>query len=224
MKLPIRDRVSAGRALAAALARYRGRDDVLVLALPRGGVPVAAEVAGALGAQLDLMIVRKLGTPGQPELAMGAIASGGIRVLNEDIVSSLRISHEVIERVAGREQEELERRERAYRGERPRPAVEGKHVILIDDGIATGATMRAAIAGLRRQRPASIVVAVPVAPPDTVELLRAEADEVVCPATPEPFFAIGRWYVEFPQLTDEEVRGELTRVWQAGEQPASCKE
>jgi len=223
MKVPIRDRTSAGRALAEALKNYRGRDDVVVLALPRGGVPVASEVAGALGAQLDLMIVRKLGTPGQPELAMGAIASGGIRVLNDEIVSSLRISAEAINKVASREQQELERREQAYRGDRPRPAVEGKCIILIDDGVATGATMRAGIAALRRQRPARIIVAVPVAPFDTVELLRGEADEVVCLATPEPFFAIGRWYVEFPQLTDEEVREQLARMWQAGEQRASCK-
>ncbi|MFN7085693.1 MAG: phosphoribosyltransferase [Burkholderiales bacterium] len=211
--LPISDRQQAGRALAQAMKSYRGRDDLLVLALPRGGVPVACEVAEALHAPVDLMLVRKLGTPGHEELAMGAIASGGIRVLNRDVVYSRQISDEVIERVAEREQRELERREKAYRGHRARPAVEGKCVILVDDGVATGATMRAAIAALRRQKPAKIVVAVPVAPSDTVEILRSEADEVVCLATPEPFWAIGQWYVEFPQLTDDDVRERLARSW-----------
>jgi putative phosphoribosyl transferase len=211
--LPFRDRGVAGQALAQALHAYRGRGDLLVLALPRGGVPVACEIAEALGAEVDLMIVRKLGTPGQEELAMGAIASGGIRVLNEDVIASLGITPAAIERVAARESGEIERREHAYRGSRPRPALAGKCIILVDDGVATGATMRAGIAGLRQQKPAKIVVAVPVAPPDTVDLLRREADEVVCLETPEPFMAIGCWYERFPQLTDDEVSQRLARTW-----------
>ncbi len=211
--LPISDRTEAGRALARALSRYRGRDDVLVLALPRGGVPVAFEVAEAFGAPLDLMLVRKLGAPQQPELAMGAIASGGARVLNPDVIGVLRIGDTTIERVAARETQELERRERTYRGERPSPPVEGKCVILVDDGVATGATMRAAVAALRQRKPARIVIAVPVAPPDTVDVLRGEADEVVCLETPEPFIAIGRWYGAFPQLSDQEVKDLLAQAW-----------
>jgi len=210
--LPFRDRVSAGRVLATALGAYRG-EDVLVLALPRGGVPVAAEVAGALGADLDLMIVRKLGVPGHGELAMGAIASGGIRVLNPDVIASLGIKDVAIEEVAKQEQKELERREHAYRGQRPRPVITGKCVILVDDGVATGATMRAAIEALRRQSPSKIVVAVPVAPPDTVSRLRGEADEVICLEAPELFMAIGQFYVEFPQLSDGAVREMLAKAW-----------
>ncbi len=211
--LPIKDRTEAGRCLGEALKSYRDRDDVLVLGLPRGGVPVACEVAESLGAQVDLIVVRKLGTPGQSELAMGAIASGGARVLNRNVIFSLHIKDKVIEEVASREKLELERRERAYRDNRARPEVEGKCVILVDDGVATGATMRAAISALRRQKPARIVVAIPLAPPDTVEVLRGEADEVICLETPEPFWAIGQWYVEFPQLTDDEVRERLARTW-----------
>jgi putative phosphoribosyl transferase len=211
--LPLRNRTEAGRALGTALGAYRGRNDVLVLALPRGGVPVACEVADALDAQVDLIIVRKLGTPGQEELAMGAIASGGVRILNRDVIEPLRIPERVIAEVERSERAEIERRERAYRGQRPRPEVSGQCVILVDDGIATGATMRAAIAALRQAKPSRIVVAVPVAPPDTVEVLRSEADEVVCLATPEPFMAIGCWYMAFPQLSDEEVRSRLTQSW-----------
>ena len=213
--LPFRDRLQAGRALGTALRAYRGRNDVLVLALPRGGVPVACEVAEFLGSRVDLMIVRKLGTPGQEELAMGAIASGGVRVLNRDVIEPLQIPDHAIDEVERRERREIERREHAYRGNRPRPAVAGQCVILVDDGVATGATMRAAIAALRQSKPSRIVVAVPVAPPDTVDLLRSEADEVVCLATPEPFRAIGSWYMEFPQLTDEEVRTRLSQAWAA---------
>ena len=220
--LPFRDRVQAGQALGAALRAYRGRGDVLVLGLPRGGVPVACEVADLLGARVDLVIARKLGTPGQEELAMGAIASGGARVLNRDVIESLGISDRAIEAVEQRERREIERREHAYRGERPRPAVAGQCVILVDDGIATGATMRAAIAALRGQAPARIVVAVPVASMETLELLRAEADDVVCLATPEPFRAIGCWYVEFTQLTDEEVRARLARSWSADRTAATA--
>jgi putative phosphoribosyl transferase len=214
--LPLQDRIQAGRLLGSALGAYRGRSDVVVLALPRGGVPVACEVAEALGAQVDLIIVRKLGTPGQEELAMGAIASGGVRVLNRDVIEPLRIPERVIAEVERRERAEIERREHAYRGQRPRPEVAGQCVILVDDGVATGATMRAAIAALRQAKPSRIVVAVPVAPPDTVEVLRGEADEVVCLATPEPFMAIGCWYVAFPQLSDEEVRSLLARSWAPG--------
>jgi len=210
---PLANRTEAGRALGAALASYRQRGDLLVLALPRGGVPVACEIARALDAPLDILVVRKLGTPGQEELAMGAIASGGLRVLNHDVIRARDIGEWVIENAVAREQRELERRESAYRGDRPRPPVEGKCVIVVDDGLATGATMRAAVAALRLQKPARIVVAVPVAPAETVRMLQAEADEVVCLKTPEEFWAIGQWYVDFPQVSDEEVRGLLAAAW-----------
>jgi putative phosphoribosyl transferase len=219
-RLPLRNRTEAGRDLGALLRAYRGRQDLLVLALPRGGVPIACELARSLGAPLDLLIVRKLGVPGQEELAMGAIASGGVRVLKPEVISALGLAERAIERVEARERQELERRERAYRGSRPRPAVEGKCVFLVDDGVATGATMRAAIAALRQSNPAKIVVAVPVAPPEAVEQLGQEADEVVCLATPEPFFAIGRWYVEFPQLDDAAVRELLAAAWTRDPQAA----
>lgn len=218
MQLPFRNRVEAGRLLAEALEPYGGRTDVLILALPRGGLPVAFEVAQALAAPLDLMLVRKLGVPGQEELAMGAIASGGIKYLNQDLVSSLRISDSVIDRVVSREKKELERREQAYRGQRPVPEVRHHCVVLIDDGLATGATMRAAVLALRQRQPGRIVIGVPVAPADTVEKLRAEADEVICLATPEPFLAIGQWYRDFSQTSDEEVRDLLVRAWQQREQ------
>ena len=215
MRLPFADRVRAGEALARALDAWRGVTGILVLALPRGGVPVAFEVAKALGAELDLLLVRKLGTPGNPELAMGAIAAGGIRILNPEIVAALAIPEEAIEAETTREARELERRAQAYRGERAMPTLAGRTLILIDDGIATGATMRAAIAALRSQQPREIVVAVPVAPPDTVAVLRHEADEVVCLATPEPFGAIGRFYQDFAQVSDDEVRALLKRAWQS---------
>jgi predicted phosphoribosyltransferase len=205
-----RDRAEAGRRLAAMLAPYADRPDVLVLALPRGGVPVAHEVARALHAPLDVFLVRKLGVPGHEELAMGAIATGGVRVLNDAVVCALDIPPELIGIVAAEEQRELERRERAYRGDRPPPDVRGRTVILIDDGLATGTTMRAAVAALRTQNPARIVVAVPVGSPDTCEELQAEADEVHCAETPEPFYAVAIWYGDFTQTTDEEVR-ELLR-------------
>jgi putative phosphoribosyl transferase len=210
--LPLRNRVHAGQLLTQALQDYAGRSDVIVLALPRGGVPVAFEVASALNAPLDLMLVRKLGTPGQEELAMGAIATGGVRVLNTDVVEVLRISDDVIEAVARREQKELERRQKVYRGDQPPPLLRDKCVILIDDGIATGATIRSAVQAVRAQAPARIVVAAPVAPAETVELLKREADEVVCLATPEPFTAIGCWYHEFPQTSDAEVKDLLART------------
>jgi putative phosphoribosyl transferase len=213
MELPIENRQAAGRALAEALDAYRDRDDVIVLALPRGGVPVALEIAAALGAPLDLMLVRKLGTPGQEELAMGAIASGGGRVMNERVVQALGISQQAIERVAEREGRELQRREQLYRGKRPWPDLRDRCVMLVDDGLATGATMRAAVEAVRARQPAHVVVAVPVAPADTIALLREEADAVICLAEPEPFQAIGLWYMDFSQVSDEEVREMLDVAW-----------
>jgi putative phosphoribosyl transferase len=212
--LPFDNRTEAGQRLGKALQQYAGRHDVIVLALPRGGVPVAFEVCEAIGAALDLMLVRKLGTPGQEELAMGAIAPGGVQVLNRDVVESMRISEKTIEAVARRERKELERRQQAYRGDRPPPQVQGRCVILVDDGLATGATMRSAIRAIRQQQPARVVVAVPVAPVETIEALRREADEVVCLVTPEPFWAIGRFYLDFPQTSDEEVKALLARAWE----------
>src|SRR5262245_39744264 len=198
------DRTEAGRLLAAKLAAYANRPDVLVLALPRGGVPVAFEVARALHAPLDVFLVRKVGVPGHEELAMGAIASGGVRVLNADVVRMLRISDEVFDAVAAEEWRELQRRERLYRGDRPAPDVHGRIVILVDDGLATGSTMRVAVAALRQQQPARIVVAVPVGAPETCAEFQAEADEAVCARTPEPFRAVGLWYDDFSQTTDAE--------------------
>ena len=207
MKLQrFRNRTDAGRQLAEKLAAYANRSDVLVLGLPRGGVPVGFEVARALGAPLEVFLVRKLGVPGYEELAMGAVASGGGRVLNDEIVHGLGISEHEIDAAVARELQELARRERLFRGDRPPPDIEGRTVILVDDGLATGATMRAAVAALRRQRPAGIVVAVPTASPDTCEALKAEADDVICAMTPDPFFAVGHWYDDFTQTTDEEVR------------------
>jgi erythromycin esterase-like protein/predicted phosphoribosyltransferase len=201
-----RDRRDAGRVLAGLLEQYRGHDDVVVLGLPRGGVPVAYEVATALDAPLDVFLVRKLGVPGHEELAMGAIASGGVIVLNEDVVIGIGISSDAIREVAERESRELARREQAYREGRPMPELTDKIVILVDDGLATGSSMRAAILALRRLEPARIVVAVPAAPSSTCEELRLEVDEVVCATTPSPFFAVGRSYWDFTQTTDEEVR------------------
>ena len=204
-----RDRRDAGRILAGLLDKYRGRPDLLVLALPRGGVPVGYEVATALGAPLDVFLVRKLGVPGQEELAMGAIASGGVVVLNEDVVRGLRVRPEVIQRVAEQEGRELARREREYREGRPMPEVARKTVILVDDGLATGASMRAAVLALRQLDPARIVVAVPAAPESTCREMAAMVDEVVCATTPSPFFAVGASYWDFTQTTDEEVRDML---------------
>ncbi|APW60544.1 phosphoribosyltransferase [Paludisphaera borealis] len=211
MPTAFRDRTEAGRLLAEKLTTFSGRPDVLVLALPRGGVPVAYEVARALDAPLDVFVVRKLGVPGHEELAMGAIASGGVCVLNDDVVQALRIPDRLIEAVAARELRELERRERVYRNGRPMPGVRGRTVILVDDGLATGSTMRAAVAALRRLGPARIVVAVPTAAPSTCEELRHEADECVCEITPDPFYAVGLWYEDFSQTTDDEVRDHLER-------------
>jgi predicted phosphoribosyltransferase len=200
-----RDRSQAGRLLASQLAMYAGRPDVLVLALPRGGVPVAFEVARALHAPLDVFLVRKLGVPGQEELAMGAIASGGIRVINEDVVYMLHIPSSIIEDVASKELHELERRRQLYRDDRPLPAIQNHIIILIDDGLATGATMRAASHALRIQHPARLIVAVPVAAAPSCDLLRAEVDEVVAPLTPEFFRGVGWWYEDFAQVSDKEV-------------------
>ena len=201
------DRTEAGRSLAERLApEYAKRNDLIVLALPRGGVPVAYEVARALGAPLDVFLVRKLGLPGHEELAMGAIASGGVRVLNADVVRTLNVPEEVIDRVARRELAELARRERAYRDDHPPPDVRGKTAILIDDGLATGATMRAAAEALRQLEPARVIVAVPVAAPETCDEFREHVDEIVCLLTPDPFHAVGVWYEDFRQTSDEEVR------------------
>jgi putative phosphoribosyl transferase len=205
------DRVDAGRRLAERLDEYRDDPLALVLALPRGGVPVAWEVAAHLGAPLDVLIVRKLGLPGNEELAIGAIASGGVTVLNEDVVDALAVPPGVVEAVAGRERDELERRERLYRGERPPPEVAGRTAIVVDDGLATGATMRAAVLALRRLDPARVVVAVPVASRQAVEELGAIADACVAVATPSPFFGVGLWYRDFSQTTDDEVRDLLAR-------------
>lgn len=210
------DRTEAGKLLAEQLKEYAGREDVIVLALPRGGVVVGNEVAKALRVPLDVLIVRKLGVPGYEELAMGAIASGGIRVLNEDVLAHLSISHAALESVAAREWKELERRERAYRGDRPAPDVRGKIVLLVDDGIATGTTMRSAVEALKRQHPAKIIVAVPVAAESScAEFNIAEEEQpCVCLLTPTSFFAVGEWYEDFAQTTDDEVRELLARAQQ----------
>jgi putative phosphoribosyl transferase len=206
------DRTEAGRLLASKLTAYANRPDVIVLGLPRGGVPVAFEVSKALHVPLDIGLVRKLGVPGHKELAMGAIASGNVRVLNQDVIDWLGISDRVIDHVVAKEQEELERRNLVYRGNRPAPDVRNRTVILVDDGIATGATLRAAIAALRQQDPARIVVAVPVAPPSTCNQLQAEVDDVICVLAPEELYAIGVWYENFSQTTDDEVCDRLARA------------
>ena len=200
------DRTDAGRQLAEELLSYTGRDDLIVLALPRGGVPVAFEVAQRLGVPLDVFVVRKLGVPGHEELAMGAIASGGVRVLNEDVLYVLPDAQSIVEMVTAIEREELKRRERDYRSDRPAPEVRGRTVILVDDGLATGATMRAAAAALRQQGAAKIIVAVPVGAPSTCHEIRSVADEVVCLQTPGSFMGVGQYYEDFSQTTDEEVR------------------
>lgn len=205
------DRRAAGRVLAGSLSKYAGRSDVLVLGLPRGGVPVAYEAAHALGTPLDVFLVRKLGVPGHEELAFGALASGGVRLLNRDVVEALRIPPQVVEAVTKLEAAELERRERQYRDDRPSPEVRDRTVVLIDDGLATGASMRAAVAALKRMGPARVVVAVPVAASQTVDEMAHEVDEVVCAWTPEPFQAVGLWYADFSQTSDAEV-SELLRL------------
>jgi putative phosphoribosyl transferase len=201
-----RDRVEAGRLLAERLRAYAGRDDVIVLALPRGGVPVGYEVAKAVGAPLGVFVVRKLGVPGHEELAMGAIASGGVILLDEALVRRLGLGREELERTVANELRELQRREEAYLGGREPPDVEGKAVILVDDGLATGSTMRAAALAVRRLNPARTIVAVPVASPETCEDFRDVVDETICVMTPSPFRAVGLWYDDFSQTSDDEVR------------------
>ena len=208
------DRREAGRMLASRLSTYADRPDVVVLALPRGGVPVAYEVAKALHAPMDVFLVRKLGVPGHEEYAMGAMASGGVRVLNRDVVEALHIPNEVVEQVIAREQRELERREREYRGDRPFPDLRGKTVILVDDGLATGSTMLAAVTALRQKQPARIVVAVPVGSPETCDAFRDHVDEIVCAITPDPLYGVGLWYTDFSQTSDDEVRKLLAEVVQ----------
>jgi predicted phosphoribosyltransferase len=207
-----RDRSHAGQVLARSLAGFANRPDVLVLGLPRGGVPVAFEVAEALHAPLDVFVVRKLGVPGNEEYAMGALASGGVRVINEDVVRMLDIPQAAIEAAVRSEQRELERRERQYRDALPPVDVQGRTVILVDDGLATGSTMLAAVKALRKQQPAHIAVAVPTAAADTCEALRREADTVFCATTPEPYHAVGFWYEDFSQTSDDEVRELLARA------------
>jgi putative phosphoribosyl transferase len=207
-----RNRKEAGQILAGMLEAYAHQPDVLVLALPRGGVPVAYEVAKALAAPLDVFLVRKLGVPGHEELAMGAIASGGVRVLNHEVVEYLGIPPGVIEAAAEVEQRELNRREQAYRGSRPPATVRGRIVILVDDGLATGSTMRAAVTALRSQEPAKLVVAVPVSAPSTCAEFKAEVDQIICASTPEPFYGVGQWYEDFSQTSDDEVRSLLEQA------------
>jgi putative phosphoribosyl transferase len=215
MAAPFMDRRDAGRALAEKLAAYRDQPDVFVLALPRGGVPVGYEVARALRAPLDVFLVRKLGAPGQEELAVGAIASGGVRVLQEDLLRDLGISADELDRITQREASELERRQQLYREGRPAPDLAGKTVILVDDGLATGSSMAAAARAVRAQHPQRLVIAVPVGATGTCSALRRVADDVVCPRTPEPFYAVGQWYTCFDQTTDEEVRELLSAAGQS---------
>jgi putative phosphoribosyl transferase len=221
MALQFADRSEAGKVLATKLMAYAHRADVLVLALPRGGVPVAYRVARVLHAPLDVFLVRKLGVPGHEELAMGAIAMGGVRVLNKEV--AVYMDEAVIDAVARQEQAELQRRERLYRGDRPAPNIQGRAVILVDDGLATGSTMRAAGVALRQMQPHKIVVAVPVAAAETCDEFRNEVDEVVCAATPEPFMAVGLWYADFSQTSDEEVRELLERAAREHQQDAEIR-
>lgn len=218
LDIPIANRTVAGRALAHLLQDYRARTDTLVLALPRGGVPVAYEIAETLHAPLDLLLVRKLGVPGYAELAMGAIASGGVQVFNPQVLQLHQIDQACIDSVAAREYRELQRREQAYRGSRPAPKIAGQQVILVDDGIATGATMQAAVLAVRKQAPARILIAIPVAATDSLDALRPLVDEIVCPCRPEMLFAIGRWYQDFSQVSDEQVCTLLQRAWQREDQ------
>jgi len=212
METRYHDRFEAGRVLATKLTAYAHRQDVLLLALPRGGVPVASEVAKALHTSLDVFVVRKLGVPGREELAMGALASGGIEVLNEEVVDTWHIPEQVINTVAEQELQEIHRREQLYRDDRPRLAVGGRTVVLIDDGLATGATMRAAVKAVRQQHPARLIVAVPVAAPSACEAFQTEVDEVICVKTPEPFYGVGYWYEHFSQTTDQEVHDLLAQA------------
>ena len=210
------DRTDAGRQLASLLTVHADRDDVVVLALPRGGVPVAVEVTRSLGAPLDVFLVRKLGVPGHPELAMGAIATGGVQVLNEDVIDELGIPHALVEEATVRERLELERRDRLYRGDRPTPLLTSRTVILIDDGVATGSTMEAAVSALRQHNPSRIIVAAPIGAKEACLRLERVADDVVCAYTPAPFDAVGRWYERFDQVSDEEVIGWIQKLEAGG--------
>ncbi|MBS7660650.1 phosphoribosyltransferase [Pseudomonas lalucatii] len=212
--VPIPDRIAAGQILATRLSTYARRPDAIVLALPRGGVPVAYQIAEALGLHLDLLLVRKLGVPGHSELAMGAIASGGVRVMNRDVLAYAGVDQARIEAVAAREGAELQRRAQVYRGRRPLPPLRDRQVILVDDGVATGATMQAAVQAVRQQGPARIVIAVPVAAPESAAQLRTQVDELICPCEPPLLMAIGHWYVDFGQTSDDEVIELLQRAWQ----------
>jgi predicted phosphoribosyltransferase len=219
-----RDRGEGGRLLASRLARYAGRSDVIVLGLPRGGIPVASEVARSIEAPLDVFVVRKLGVPGHEELAMGAIAASSVRVLDQGVIRALGVSEAQIAAVVAQESRELERRERAYRDGRPAPDVRGRTVILVDDGLATGSTMRAAVRALRQHGPSSIVVAVPVGAPETCREFSDEVDEVVCAITPEPLYGVGMWYEDFHQTSDEEVRELLARAAREHEVRAGARQ
>ena len=210
------DRADAGKRLAEDLGQYRGRADVVVLGLPRGGVPVAYEVAKALGAPLDVFVVRKLGLPGLEELALGALASGGYRFVNDEVATLYGVSPETLDEITAREQAELLREEQEYRDGKPFPDLRGKTVILVDDGLATGASMRAAVHALRGSNAAQVIVAVPVAAPDTCDAVAESADNTVCSLTPQPFFAVGLWYEDFEQVSDEEVRRLLTEYGHKG--------
>lgn len=212
MQLPFENRFAAARRLAEALRDYAGRADVLVLGLPRGGVEIGYKVAEVLAAPLDVLVVRKLGLPGQEELAIGAIATGGARILNHQLIEELNVGDEVIDAVIEREQQELRRREQLYRGDQPAAGLAGRCLVLVDDGLATGATMLAAASAARQQDPARVVVAVPVAPVEAVDALRHNVDQVACLASPQPFGAVSRWYRDFPQTTDDEVRRLLARA------------
>ncbi len=213
IEVPIPDRVAAGKTLARLLDAYRNQPDTLVLALPRGGVPVAWEIARELALPLDLMLVRKLGMPGHEEYAMGAIASGGVRVLNEEALLYGRVDAGTIDRVTERQRSELERRDHLYRGNRPYPELQGRQVLLVDDGLATGSTMRAAVQAVRQQSPARIVLVAPVASTDAIAMLRPLVDEVVCPLVPDALSSIGEWYSDFGQTSDEEVQALLRQAW-----------
>lgn len=212
MDVPFSDRREAGRLLAQELNLYRNRQDVLVLGLPRGGVPVADEVARALGATLDVLVVRKLGVPGHPEYAMGAVAAGGVCFLDRQVVADIGIPEYMVEEVIEKETRELHRREHEYRGNRPMPTMSHRCVILVDDGLATGSTMRAAVEAMRKMAADRIVVAVPVGSPQTVDMLQAQADEVVCPVQPIHLTSVGQWYRDFSQITDAQVREILSRA------------